>query len=118
MTTTTSVGQAANDTAASGTRLQLTRIWDQYGMLVIFAILFLLACVLVPNFASLINMRGLGLAVSMSGMVACGMLFCLASGEFDVSALESASVFPKISSSHLKSITSSLDFHYDHSRTC
>lgn len=85
MTTTTSVGQAANDTAASGTRLQLTRIWDQYGMLVIFAILFLLACVLVPNFASLINMRGLGLAVSMSGMVACGMLFCLASGEFDMS---------------------------------
>ena len=85
MTTTTSVGQAANDTAASGTLLQLTRIWDQYGMLVIFAILFLLACVLVPNFASLINMRGLGLAVSMSGMVACGMLFCLASGEFDMS---------------------------------
>ncbi len=38
-------------------------------------------------------------------------------GKF-VSALESASFFPKISSSHLKSITSSLDFHYDHSRTC
>ena len=37
---------------------------------------------------------------------------------FSVSALESASFFPKISSSHLKSITSSLDFHYDHSRTC
>ncbi len=36
----------------------------------------------------------------------------------EVSALESASFFPKISSSHLKSITSSLDFHYDHSRTC
>ncbi|EOI1335875.1 type I restriction-modification system subunit M N-terminal domain-containing protein [Salmonella enterica subsp. enterica serovar 4,[5],12:i:-] len=35
-----------------------------------------------------------------------------------VSALESASFFPKISSSHLKSITSSLDFYYDHSRTC
>lgn len=39
-------------------------------------------------------------------------------GLINVSALESASVFPKISSSHLKSITSSLDFHYDHSRTC
>ena len=38
--------------------------------------------------------------------------------EYCVSALESASFFPKISSSHLKSITSSLDFHYDHSRTC
>ena len=85
MTTTTSVGQAASTAATSGSRLQLARVWDQYGMLVIFAILFLLACVLVPNFASLINMRGLGLAVSMSGMVACGMLFCLASGEFDMS---------------------------------
>ncbi len=85
MTTTTSAGQAATVSAASGSRLQLARVWDQYGMLVIFAILFLLACALVPNFASLINMRGLGLAVSMSGMVACGMLFCLASGEFDMS---------------------------------
>ena len=37
---------------------------------------------------------------------------------FTVSALESASVFSEISSSHLKSITSSLDFHHDHSRTC
>ncbi len=37
---------------------------------------------------------------------------------FYVSALESASVFSEISSSHLKSITSSLDFHHDHSRTC
>lgn len=30
-------------------------------------------------------MKGLGLAISMSGMVACGMLFCLASGDFDLS---------------------------------
>ena len=37
---------------------------------------------------------------------------------FTVSALESASVFSEISSSHLKSITSSLDFHHDYSRTC
>jgi len=65
--------------------LQIARIWDQYGMLVIFAILFLFASLLIPNFASLINMKGLGLAVSMSGMVACGMLFCLAAGEFDMS---------------------------------
>ncbi|MGX8843226.1 L-arabinose ABC transporter permease AraH, partial [Klebsiella quasipneumoniae] len=38
-----------------------------------------------PNFASFVNMKGLGLAISMSGMVACGMLFCLASGDFDLS---------------------------------
>ena len=41
-----------------------------------------------------------------------------AKADFKVSALESASVFSEISSSHLKSITSSLDFHHDHSRTC
>jgi L-arabinose transport system permease protein len=79
---------AAQSTAEKPTHqpmLQLARIWDQYGMLVIFAILFLAASLLIPNFASLINMKGLGLAVSMSGMVACGMLFCLASGEFDMS---------------------------------
>lgn len=57
------------------------RIWDQYGMLVVFAVLFIACAIFVPNFATFINMKGLGLAISMSGMVACGMLFCLASGE-------------------------------------
>jgi L-arabinose transport system permease protein len=39
----------------------------------------------VPNFFSWVNMKGLALAVSMVGMVACTMLFCLASGDFDLS---------------------------------
>ncbi len=81
--TTAAQTTAKKETSRSG--LQLARIWDQYGMLVIFAILFLLASMLIQNFASMINMKGLGLAVSMSGMVACGMLFCLAAGEFDMS---------------------------------
>ena len=81
--TTAAHTTAKKETSRSG--LQLARIWDQYGMLVIFAILFVLASMLIPNFASMINMKGLGLAVSMSGMVACGMLFCLAAGEFDMS---------------------------------
>ncbi|GLY59181.1 L-arabinose ABC transporter permease AraH [Pectobacterium brasiliense] len=63
----------------------LSRIWDNYGMLVVFAVLFIGCAIFVPNFASFINMKGLGLAISMSGMVACGMLFCLASGDFDLS---------------------------------
>lgn len=63
----------------------LVRIWDSYGMLVVFAVLFIVCAVFVPNFGSFINMKGLGLAISMSGMVACGMLFCLASGDFDLS---------------------------------
>nr|MBJ6938306.1 L-arabinose ABC transporter permease AraH [Vibrio cholerae] len=39
----------------------------------------------VPYFATFINMKGLGLAISMSGMVACAMLFCLACGDLDLS---------------------------------
>ncbi|KDS99883.1 arabinose import ATP-binding AraG domain protein [Escherichia coli 2-011-08_S3_C1] len=49
------------------------------------AVLFIACAIFVPNFATFINMKGLGLAISMSGMVACGMLFCLASGDFDLS---------------------------------
>lgn len=70
---------------ARGSSLSFSRIWDQYGMLVVFAVLFICCALFVPNFASFINMKGLGLAISMSGMVACGMLFCLASGDFDLS---------------------------------
>ncbi|ARF50250.1 L-arabinose ABC transporter permease AraH [Pantoea stewartii] len=61
------------------------RVWDNFGMLVVFALLFIACAIFVPNFGSFINMKGLGLAMSMSGMVACGMLFCLASGDFDLS---------------------------------
>ncbi len=66
-------------------RVNLGRIWDNFGMLVVFAVLFIGCTLFVPNFGTLINMKGLGLAMSMSGMVACGMLFCLAAGEFDMS---------------------------------
>ena len=80
MSSTTSSG-----TPAKASRFSFGRIWDNFGMLVVFVVLFLACVVFVPNFASLINMKGLGLAMSMSGMVACGMLFCLASGDFDLS---------------------------------
>jgi len=63
----------------------VARVWDNYGMLVVFVVLFVACSIFVPNFSSFINMKGLGLAVSMSGIVACGMLFCLASGDFDLS---------------------------------
>ena len=54
-------------------------------MIVIFLLLMLWLGLYVPNFFSWVNMRGLALAVSMVGMVACTMLFCLASGDFDLS---------------------------------
>ena len=63
----------------------LHKVWNSYGMLLIFFVIFLVSCIFIPNFATVINMKGLGLAISMSGMVACGMLFCLAAGEIDLS---------------------------------
>ncbi|KPC53864.1 L-arabinose ABC transporter permease AraH [Amantichitinum ursilacus] len=63
----------------------LAHIWDKYGMLVVFAVVFIACASTIPNFLSMMNMRGLGLAVSLAGMVGCGMLFCLAAGDFDLS---------------------------------
>ncbi len=60
---------------ATRSTFSFARIWDQFGMLVVFAVLFIGCVIFVPNFASFVNMKGLGLAISMSGMVACGMLF-------------------------------------------
>lgn len=60
-------------------------IWEQTGMLVALVLVFVACALFVDNFFSWVNMRGLALAVSMTGMVACTMLFCLAAGEFDLS---------------------------------
>lgn len=59
--------------------------FDKAGMLVVLAILFLSCSLFVENFLSWRNLQGLALAVSMTGMVACTMLFCLAAGDFDLS---------------------------------
>ncbi len=61
------------------------RMWDNSGMLLVFIVLFVLLSIFVPYFFTWRNIIGLGLSVSMVGMVACTMLFCLASGDFDLS---------------------------------
>jgi len=66
-------------------RFGLGDFWDKAGMLAVLAILFIGCSVFVDNFFSWVNMRGLALAVSMTGMVSCTMLFCLAAGDFDLS---------------------------------
>jgi len=63
----------------------LRQIWQTGGMAIVFALLFILVSIFVPNFFSWINMRGLALSVATVGIVACTMLFCLASGDFDLS---------------------------------
>lgn len=75
----------ATTSPASTPRKPLAEFFDKAGMLVVLAILFIGCSIGVENFFSLVNMRGLALAVSMTGMVACTMLFCLAAGDFDLS---------------------------------
>jgi L-arabinose transport system permease protein len=57
----------------------------QWAMLLAALGIFLLCALLIDNFLSPLNMRGLGLAISTVGIAACTMLFCLASGHFDLS---------------------------------
>lgn len=59
--------------------------FDKAGMLLVLALLFLGCSLFVENFLTVRNMQALALAVSMTGMVACTMLFCLAAGDFDLS---------------------------------
>lgn len=64
---------------------RIGEFWEKAGMLAVLAILFIGCSMFVDNFFSWVNMRGLALAVSMTGMVCCTMLFCLAAGDFDLS---------------------------------
>src|ERR1044071_6348092 len=66
-------------------RFSVGDFWDKAGMLAVLAILFIGCSLFVDNFLSWANMRSLALAVSMTGMVCCTMLFCLAAGDFDLS---------------------------------
>jgi len=57
----------------------------EQGLLVIFAIALVLVSVLVPNFLSTRNVIGLLQAVVTVGLVACSMMLCLATRDFDLS---------------------------------
>src|SRR6201993_155784 len=62
--------------------------WQQiteYSLIVIFAVMFLTMSLTVDHFFSIENMLGLALSISQIGMVACTMMFCLASRDFDLS---------------------------------
>ena len=41
---------------ATRSTFSFARIWDQFGMLVVFAVLFIGCVIFVPNFASFVNM--------------------------------------------------------------
>jgi L-arabinose transport system permease protein len=71
--------------AKGGRGADLGRIWDTFGMLFVFVLLFILCSFLIPNFFTWINIKVLGLSVSVVGMVACGMVFCLVIADLDLS---------------------------------
>ncbi|MCE5252471.1 L-arabinose ABC transporter permease AraH [bacterium] len=73
-------------------RTGIKGLWDTASILVVFVVLFVLLSIFVPYFFSWVNMVGLALSVATVGMIACTMLFCLASGDFDLS-IESVVAF-------------------------
>jgi L-arabinose transport system permease protein len=57
----------------------------EYSMPIAYAALFAVLAVTVDNFFSVANVVGLMLSVAQIGMVACTMMLCLASRDFDLS---------------------------------
>lgn len=82
-------------------------IWDNSGMLLIFIVLVIMLSLFVPYFFTWRNLVGLGLSVSMVGMVACTMIFCLASGAFDLS-VENIIAFSGVSAAMIINMTGSV----------
>ncbi|MHC4200455.1 MAG: L-arabinose ABC transporter permease AraH [Planctomycetota bacterium] len=66
-------------------RIDWRVMWEDAGMFLVFVLLFVGCSIGVERFFTVRSFQGLALAVSMTGMVACTMLFCLASGDFDLS---------------------------------
>lgn len=62
------------------------KLWDRAGIFVVLLILVAWAALRVPNFLTGTNLiYSLGLSLTTTGIVACGMLFALAAGDFDLS---------------------------------
>lgn len=76
---------AARETQADRRRALLWQIVDDYSLILIFIALFTVLSCTVQYFFSWDNVVGLALSVSQIGMVACTMMFCLASRDFDLS---------------------------------
>lgn len=64
---------------------KLSALLDRVGMLLVLVCLTAVCVATVPNFGTAANIMNLLLQVSTVGMVASTMLFCLASGNFDLS---------------------------------
>lgn len=76
---------ATRETPEARRRALLWQVVDDYSLIGIFVVLFAVLSMTVQYFFSWDNVVGLALSVSQIGMVACTMMFCLASRDFDLS---------------------------------
>ncbi|PWF41433.1 L-arabinose ABC transporter permease AraH [Massilia glaciei] len=72
-------------TTAAPARARRRAMLIEYSMPIAFVLLFAVLSITVENFFSVTNIVGLTLSVAQIGMVACTMMFCLASRDFDLS---------------------------------
>lgn len=87
MTTVQQTPPPASPLAArpKGAGKHLRGLWEKTGMLLVLVVLLVCFSLFVPYFFSERNVAGLALSVATIGIIACTMLFCLASGDFDLS---------------------------------
>ena len=84
-TNAAAIGAKQAETPDARRRAMFWRVVDDYSLIGIFIVLFAVLSVTVQYFFSWDNIVGLALSVSQIGMVACTMMFCLASRDFDLS---------------------------------
>jgi L-arabinose transport system permease protein len=99
---------ATRETPRDRRRAVLWQLVDDYSLIGIFIVLFAVLSMTVRYFFSWDNVVGLALSVSQIGMVACTMMFCLASRDFDLSVgstVAFAGVFCAIVSNATGSVT-------------
>jgi L-arabinose transport system permease protein len=99
---------ATRETREDRRRALLWQAVDDYSLIGIFIVLFAVLSFTVQYFFSWDNIVGLALSVSQIGMVACTMMFCLASRDFDLSVgstVAFAGVFCAIVSNATGSVT-------------
>jgi L-arabinose transport system permease protein len=67
-------------------------LWQSAGMAALYLVMFAACASFIPGFLSWNNMNGLAQLITTVGIVSCGMLFCLASGDFDLSVGSTAAL--------------------------
>lgn len=91
----------------NGTSKIFRTLWQDYSMLVVYVIMFILCSLFVPYFLTIPNMKGLGLSVTTIGMVASTMLYALGGGDLDLS-VGSTVAFTGVLTAKLLNITSNV----------